>query len=149
MVFIKSNIAEGSFLSRGTHVWLEILDDKGHKTTFSGSKRGGMLHVLRDYKRDFDRDHHRGLLEILPPEGMSENDWTEAVTSAAVEIENEMHGNYAFNGIWPRGETRAGVARSNCCRVVVNIIERAGGKIPNGRIKGVLPGLGRGWRDYL
>ena len=146
---MKSNIAEGSILSRGTHVWLEILDYEGQKTTFSGSKQGGMLHVLRDYKRDFDREHHRGLLEILPPEGMSENDWTEAVIMAAVEIENEMHGNYAFNGIWPRGKTRSGVPRSNCCRVVVNIIERAGGKIPNGRVKGVLPGLGRGWRDYL
>jgi len=149
MVFIKSNLAEGSFLGIGTHVWLEIIDHQGEKTTFSGSRNGKLLQVLRDYKRDFDRDAKHGLLEISPPQGMSEKEWGAAVISAALKIQEEMHEGYAFNGVWPWGKTRAGIPRSNCCWVVRNIIERAGGEIPNGRIKGVLPGLGRGWRDYL
>ena len=149
MVFIKANIAEGSFLGIGTHVWLEIIDHRGEKTTFSGSRNGKLLQVLRDYKRDFDRDAKHGLLEVSPPQGMSEKEWGAAVISAALKIQEEMHEGYAFNGVWPWGKTRGGVPRSNCCWVVRNIIERAGGEIPNGRIKGVLPGLGRGWRDYL
>jgi hypothetical protein len=149
MVFIKANLAEGSFLRLGTHVWLEITDHEGKKTTFSGSRSGNCLRVLRDYKRDYDRDAEHGLLDIFPPHGMSEKDWPDVVISAALKIQEEMNEGYAFNGVWPWGKTLAGIPRSNCCGVVRNIIELAGGKIPNGRIKGVLPGLGRGWRDYL
>jgi hypothetical protein len=130
-------------------VWLEIIDFQGERTTFSGARRGKALLVIRDYKRDFDRGADHGLLEIPPPQGMSEKEWADKVISTALEIQAEMNEGFAFNGVWPWGITRAGVPRSNCCWVVRNIIERAGGVIPNGRIKGVLPGLGRGWRDYL
>lgn len=149
MVLVKANRAEGSFLGFGTHVWLEIIDQAGKRTTFSGSRNDKLLHVIRDYKRDYDRDAKHGLLEVEPPAGMSEGEWADAVISAAIEIQQEMHGGYAFNGFWPWGKTRKGVPRSNCCWVVRKVIERAGGKLPNGRIKGVLPGLGRGVRDYL
>ena len=149
MVLIKANLAEGSLFGMGTHVWLEIIDYNGEKTTFSGARNGKQLHVLRDYKRDYERDAQHGLLEISPPLGMDERKWDEAVISSALEIQKEMHKGYVFNGVWPWGKTRAGIPRSNCCWVVRNIIERAGGKIPKGKIKGVLPGLGRGWRDYL
>ncbi len=149
MVSIKSNIAVGSFLGKGTHVWLEIIDHRGEKTSFSGSRNGKLLHVLKNYKRDFNRESKRGQLEISPPQGVSEKDWPDTVISAALKIQEEMHEGYVFNGVWPRGKTRAGIPRSNCCWVVRNIIELAGGEIPNGRIKGVLPGLGIGWRDYL
>jgi len=148
MVFLKANKAEGSFLGRGTHVWLEILGgDK--KTTFSGSKCGKMLHVLRDYKRDYGRDHARGIIEIPAPSGSSDAEWREAVEAAALEVQNEMHDHYAFNGFWPWGKNGDGIPRSNCCCVAQKIIERAGGEIPKERLRGVLPGLGRGWVDYL
>lgn len=149
MVVIKANKAEGSFLGRGTHVWLEIIDQNGEKTSFSGSKQGELLQVIRDYKRDYDREHARGLLEVLPPEGVNDQEWADAVIAAALEIQEEMHGEFAFNGFFPWGEASSGIPRSNCCRVVQNIIQRAGGEIPSGRISGVFPGLGRGWRDYL
>jgi hypothetical protein len=149
MVSIKANRAEGSFLGFGTHVWLEIIDHQGEKTTFSGARRGKFLHVLKNYKRDFGRGADHGLLEISPPQGMSEAEWAGKVIATADSILDEMHEGFAFNGVWPWGKTRAGIPRSNCCWVVRNIIEQAGGVIPNGRIKGVLPGLGRGWRDYL
>jgi hypothetical protein len=149
MVFIKANKAEGSFLGMGTHVWLEIIDQSGEKTTFSGARKGKILHVIKNYKRDFEREADQGLLEIAPPQEMSEEGWSNVVISAANEIQAEMHQGYAFNGVWPWGKTRAGIPRSNCCWVVRNIIERAGGTIPRKRIKGVLPGLGGGWRDYL
>ncbi len=149
MVFLKANKAEGSFLGRGTHVWLEVRNEDGEKTTFSGAKSGKLLHVVTDYKRDYDRGHDRGILEILRPEGMDEKVWGEAVISAAEEVQAEMHGNFAFNGFWPWGETRSGMPRSNCCYVASEIIRRAGGEIPSGQIRGVLPGLGRGLEDYL
>lgn len=149
MVFLKANKAEGSFLGMGTHVWLEIIDGKGERTTFSGAKNGKLLHVIRDYKRDYDRGHDHGVLEILPPEGMSDEEWVEALMSSALEVQDEMHGKFAFSGVWPRGKSFTGIPRSNCCCVAVRIVEGAGGKIPNGKIRGVLPGLGRGWIDYL
>ncbi len=149
MVLIKAHIAEGSFLGMGTHVWLEVIDGDGVKVTFSGSKAGGALHVIRDYKRDYDRAFKRGLLEVLAPDGLSDAEWSGVVIAAAEEVLDEMHGNYAFSGIWPWGRTRGGVPRSNCCAVVFRIIERAGGEVPRGRVKGVLPGLGRGWIDYI
>lgn len=149
MVAIKANRAEGSFLGFGTHVWLEITNHQGEKTTFSGARNGKFLRVIKNYKRDSERSPDLGFLEVFPPDGMSEEDWAERVFNTALEIVYEMENGYAFNGVWPWGKTRAGLPRSNCCRVVKIIIDRAGGEIPNGRIKGVLPGLGRGWRDYL
>jgi hypothetical protein len=149
MVVINANRAEGSFLGFGTHVWLEITNHLGEKITFSGARRGKFLHVIKNYKRDIERSPELGLLEISPPHGVSSQDWDERVISAALEILEEMHMVHIFNGVWPWGNSRSGLPRSNCCRVVKNIIDRAGGEIPNGRIKGVLPGLGRGWRDYL
>ena len=148
MVFIKANLAEGSFLGLGTHIWLEIIDYKGDKTTFSGSRSGKLLHVLQDYKRDYERAADHGLLEVLPPRGMDEESWGEEVISSALEIQDEMHEGFAFNGVWPWGKTLSGVPRSNCCVVVRNIVERAGGAVPDGKIKGVQPGLGRGLQDY-
>ena len=149
MVAIRANRAEGSFLGFGTHVWLEIIDHQGVKTTFSGARRGKFLHVLQNYKRDFDRGADHGLLEVPPPLGMSEQDWDELVISVALKIQEEMGQHHAFNGFWPWGKTFRGAPRSNCCRVVKSIIKQAGGEMPNGKIKGVMPGLGRGWRDYL
>jgi hypothetical protein len=149
MVCLKANRAEGSFLGMGTHVWLEITLGNGERTSFSGAKNGKLLHVVRDYKRDHHRGHDHGLLEIAPPEGMSDEEWGQAVINAALVIQDEMHGNFVFNGVWPWGKTMAGNPRSNCCCVASKIITAAGGKIPDGRIRGVLPGLGRGWRDYL
>lgn len=130
-------------------MWLEIIDHAGVRTTFSGARNGKMLDVIRDYKRDFDREAARGLLEILPPAGMSEDEWADAVITASLEVQKKMHGNYAFNGTFPWGETSKGIPRSNCCQVVQRIMKIAGGEIPSGKIKGVLPGLGRGWRDYI
>ena len=149
MVFLKANKAEGSFLGRGTHVWLEVRNEKLGKTTFSGAKSGDLLHVYRDYKRDFDRGHDRGLLEILVPAGMSEEEWDDAVIKHAEKVREEVHGNFAFSGFFPWGKTREGYSRSNCCIVAREIITRAGGRLPNGRIRGVVPGLGRGLRDYV
>ncbi|MGJ8656544.1 MAG: hypothetical protein ACSHX6_08830 [Akkermansiaceae bacterium] len=133
----------------GTHVWLEIIRGSGERTTFSGAKNGKILHVVRNYKRDYDRGHDHGLLEISAPDGMNDEEWGEAVMAAALVVQAEMHGNFAFNGVWPWGKTRAGVPRSNCCCVASRIIRIAGGVMPLGRIRGVLPGLGRGYRDYL
>ena len=149
MVFLKANKAEGSFLGRGTHVWLEIKNEKVGKVTFSGAKSGLLLHVYRDYKRDYDRGHDRGILEVKPPDTMTSEEWDEAVIAAACIVQEEVHGNFAFNGFFPWGKTQDGILRSNCCVVARKIITKAGGVLPNGRIKGVLPGLDRGVVDYL
>ncbi len=149
MVLLKANIAEGSFLGRGTHVWLEISNEKAGKTTFSGAKSGDLLHVYRDYKRDYDRAYERGLLEIRPPAGMNDKEWDDAVITASLEVQEEYHGNFAFNGLFPWGVNREGIPRSNCCHVASEIIRRAGGILPKGKLRGVLPKLGRGMSDYL
>lgn len=149
MVFLKASKSVGSCFGMGTHVWLEITDQTGKKTTFSGSKNGSMLDVIRDYKRDYDREPIRGQLEISPPSGTAVEEWDEIVMNACTVVQDEMHGNYAFNGVWPWGKIADGTARSNCCQVLNRIVERAGGEMPSGKIKGIMPGLGRGLKDYL
>lgn len=140
MVLIKTNKAEGSFLGLGTHTWLEVqLGDE--KITYSGSKaKDKLCAVIKNYKRDYDRDAAHGILEVTPPAGMSDKLWTEKVIASAENILTEMHLNYRFCGIFPWGKSK-GYPRANCCTVLNRIITEAGGTIPEGKIKGFTPGL--------
>ena len=139
MVILRAAKAEGSFLGRGTHVWLVIEpQDGGEKVSFSGAKAWKRLSVFKNYKRDYDKLASRGEIEITAPDGVSEEEWDAKVCLAGDEILAEYHNRYAFSGIFPYGEKRA-----NCCTILSLIIHRAGGVIPMGRIKGFVPGLVR------
>jgi len=140
MVIIKSNKAVGSILGLGTHTWLEITHD-GEKTTYSGSKgKDSILSVIKNYKRDYDRDADHGTLTIQPPEGINEEEWASRIIESAEKVLTEMHENYLFCGIYPHGKSK-GLPRANCCTVLSRIIHQAGGVIPPGRLKGFTPGL--------
>ena len=140
MVLIKSNKAVGSILGLGTHTWLEITHD-GKKHTYSGSKgKNSILTVIKDYKRDFDRDADHGTLTIAPPNGVSPEEWAKKVTQSAEKILELMHKKYRFCGIFPYGQSK-GLPRANCCTVLSRIIFEAGGEIPSGKLKGFTPGL--------
>lgn len=140
MVIIKSNEAVGSFLGLGTHTWIEI-SHNGQKTTYSGSKRPmNILAVIKNYKRDYDREAKRGTLTVTPPEGISEEIWAQKVIESAENVLTAMHEKYCFSGLFPYGKSK-GLQRANCCTVLSRIIREAGGKIPPGRIKGFTPGL--------
>ena len=140
MVVIKSNKAVGSILGMGTHTWLEITHD-GKKTTYSGSKgRQSILSVIKNYKRDYNREAKHGILNIRPPAGMTEEAWAKRVIASAHKVQTAMHNNYRFCGIFPYGVSK-GLPRANCCTVLSRIIREAGGKIPKVKLKGFTPGL--------
>ncbi len=142
MVVIKASKAEGSFLGRGTHVWL-VIESEGKKTSFSGARAGKILRVYKDYKRDHDRDCERGEIVIPAPakSGLSEEEWAEAVIAAGDVIMQRYDNHYAFSGIWPHGKARSGKQRANCANIINLIIAQAGGIIPKTKLKGFVPGL--------
>lgn len=140
MVVLKASVAEGSFLGRGTHVWLEITVGS-EKTSFSGSKSGRILRIYKNYRRDHDRHHERGIIIIPAPKHMTEIEWSKAVIEAGDDVIARLDKRYAFNGIWPRGKVKSEINRANCCTIVSLIIRQAGGSIPRAKLKGVVPGL--------
>ncbi len=140
MVLIKANKAVGSFLGLGTHTWLEV-QIGGEKITYSGSKSTDkLLLVFKNYKRDYDRDAPLGILTVMPPKGMNEEEWAEKVIQSAENILDSMHQKYRFCGIFPYGKSKD-LSRANCCTVLKRIITEAGGKMPQGKLKGFTPGL--------
>lgn len=136
MVTLKSSKAIGSFLGTGTHVWLEINTQDGRKITFSGSKMGDMLGVIKNYKRDYDKPPHRGVIVIPPPEGVTENEWDDIIIEAGDRVRDSLHKKLSFSGPFPNH-----TVRGNCCTIVNAIIEVAGGCIPYKKLRGFTPGL--------
>ena len=137
MVRIKSSKAIGSFLGRGTHVWLEIITADGTKTTFSGAKGGTHLGVIKNYKKDYDRPSTRGTVVIPPPYGMSQDEWDTQIITAGDKIIEKLHKKYLYKGFLPYGKNRG-----NCCTIINAIVEEAGGQIPHQTIQGWTPSLG-------
>lgn len=136
MVVLKSSQAKGSFLGMGTHVWLEVTSETSQRTTYSGSRLGRLLGVIKNLKKDYDRDALRGELIIPAPVNMTEHEWAEAVINAGESIREHYHKKLFFSWLFP-SRKKAG----NCCTVAKHIIEKAGGMIPEHHIKGVLFGL--------
>jgi len=140
MVIIKANKAIGSVLGQGTHTWLEIWY-KGEKITYSGAKGPNkILEILKNYKRDYDRDAGHGMLTVPPPKDLNEEQWAEKVIAAAEKALEEMHHQYHFCGMFPWGKNK-GIRRANCCSYINKVIKYAGGEIPKGHFKGFTPGL--------
>ncbi|MFC4992167.1 hypothetical protein [Rubritalea tangerina] len=136
MVVLKSHKAFGSFLGRGTHVWLEIVREGGEKVTFSGAKVRRMLAVVENLKRDYDKESTRGAVVIPAPEGMGDAEWDALVIEAGRSVKASVDRRYRYSGL-----LHCLPDRGNCCTVVNLIIERAGGRIPRFRPQGVAPGL--------
>lgn len=136
MVIIKSHKAIGSFLGRGTHVWLEIHPAIGEKVTFSGAKVMRFLGVVENLKKDYHKLATRGSVEVSPPAGMACSEWAERVIEAGREIKLTMHKKLKFNGAFPSLS-----GHGNCCTIVSLIINRAGGKLPEFKPSGFAPGL--------
>lgn len=126
----------GSFLGRGTHLWLEIHSPDGSKVTFSGAKLDKLLGIVENLKRDYHKPATRGSLVIKAPPGMSCTQWSETVIHAGREIKRTMHKKLKFNGPFP---SRSGYG--NCCTIVGLIIDKAGGEVPPFSPTGFAPGL--------
>lgn len=137
MVILKSHKAFGSFLGRGTHVWLEVHPSNGEKVTFSGAKVNRLLGIVENLKRDYDKPATRGSVMITPPVGMSDDEWADHIVYTARVVKQERHKRLRYDGLFPFL-----TGRGNCCTVVLEIIKRAGGEMPVFRPKGVAPGLG-------
>lgn len=136
MVTVKSSLAIGSFLKLGTHLWLEILDSDGTKTTFSGHHQRGKLAILKNYKKDFDRACTRGKLIIPPPTGIAEEDWDEMVIQAGDHLLESENKSLFFTSFFPNHRTRG-----NCSTVISRTIALAGRTIPKHRFFGIYAGL--------
>ena len=126
-----------SFLGMGTHVWLVIIDKNGVKTTFSGSKVGKLLGVIKNFKKDYNKPPSRGQMIIPPPSDMGQEEWDKAIIDAGDTIHNLMHKKLRYSGFFPCGETRG-----NCGTAAKWIVDLAGGVIPPAiKFKGFTPGL--------
>ena len=136
MVILKSHKAFGSFLGRGTHVWLEVHPEVGDKVTFSGAKVERLLGVVENLKKDYDKQPTRGSVVIPAPAGVDSLEWAKRVIEAGREVINTMHKEFGFSGLFPWLP-----GYGNCCSVAQIIISKAGGKIPQFRPSGVAPGL--------
>lgn len=136
MVILKSHKALGSFLGRGTHVWLEVHPEMGEKVTFSGAKVERMLAVVENLKKDYHKSPTRGSVVIPPPEGVECSEWARRVIEAGREVKDCMHKELGFTWLFP-----CLPGRGNCCTVVHLIIGKAGGEVPEFRPIGFAPGL--------
>ncbi len=136
MVIMKSHQAMGSFLGRGTHVWLEIHPAEGVKVTFSGAKVNKLLGVAENLKRDYHKTATRGEIIIQAPHGMDCNQWAQAVIAAGREVKHSMHKKLKYSGLFPSFS-----GYGNCCTIVALIIQQAGGEIPPFQPSGFAPGL--------
>lgn len=136
MVILKSHKAMGSFLGRGTHVWLEIHPPSGKKVTFSGTKVMRFLGVAENLKKDYHKRATRGFVVVSPPAGVSCSEWAERVIDAGREVKLTMHKKLKFNGAFPSLS-----GHGNCCTIVSLIVDRAGGELPEFRPSGFSPGL--------
>jgi len=137
VVYLKSSKAIGSFLGLGTHVWLVIVSNDGEKTTFSGSRVGKLLGVIKNFKRDYDKLPHRGEVIISPPHTMTQEEWDMAILEAGDVIQSTMNKELRFSGFFPCVKNYG-----NCCTIAKRIIELAGGVVPASRnFRGFTPGL--------
>ena len=136
MVILKSHKAFGSFLGRGTHVWLEVHTADGEKVTFSGAKVDRLLGVVENLKKDYEKQPTRGSVVIPVPAGVDALEWADRVIEAGREVKETMHKKFSFSGLFPWLP-----GCGNCCSVAQLIITRAGGKIPAFRPSGIAPGL--------
>lgn len=136
MVILKSHKAMGSFLGRGTHVWMEIHPSNGKKVTFSGAKVMKLLGVVENLKKDYHKLTTRGSVVIEPPVGMNSADWADRVIEAGREVKLTMHKKLKYNGIFPCLK-----GYGNCCTIIRLILDKAGGKLPNFKPAGFTPGL--------
>jgi hypothetical protein len=136
MVILKSHKAFGSFLGRGTHVWLEVHPAEGEKVTFSGAKVERLLGIVENLKKDYHKQPTRGSVVIPAPVGVDCSEWANQVIDAGRELKDSMHKELEFSGLFP-----CLPGRGNCCTVVNLIISNAGGEIPEFCPSGFAPGL--------
>ena len=126
----------GSFLGKGTHVWLEVRLDQDSKVTFSGANVQRKLRIAENLKKDFDKPATRGSMLVPAPAGLSEREWAERVIEAGRETKKSLRKSINYSGIFPKFP-----GYGNCCTVVLEIVQKAGGTIPKFRPLGFAPGL--------
>jgi hypothetical protein len=136
MVILKSHKAFGSFLGKGTHVWLEAHPYDGEKVTFSGTKVRSLLGVFENLKKDYHKQPTRGSVVIPAPTGIDCAEWADLVIQAGREVKDATHKELGFSGLFPWLP-----GYGNCCSVAQLIITKAGGEIPVFRPTGIAPGL--------
>lgn len=136
MVILKSHEAMGSFLGKGTHVWIEVHLENGEKVTFSGANVSRRLRLAENLKKDFDKPATRGSVVIPPPSGLSESEWARRVIEAAREVKRDLPESILYSGMFPKFP-----GFGNCCTVALEIVQRAGGAMPRFKPAGFAPGL--------
>ena len=113
----------------GAHTWVEVTDSKGDRCTFSGTDENGKLGVKKNIPKDFSptpKNPVTSSQEIKPPAGMTQDQWDEAVKKSGekqcASIDEKR--DYKLLG----GDR--GVDSGNCHCVTRQIIQGAGGKVP-------------------
>jgi len=125
-VIIKSRKVHGT-LGIGAHTFVAVSNKDGY-TTYSGTNEHGKLGVKENYPGDYNPTSDYPItmsIDVPPPEGMTESQYDACVKESAKRI---MQEDEKREYDWTGGD--GGKLSGNCHTVTKEIIEGAGGRIP-------------------
>jgi uncharacterized protein RhaS with RHS repeats len=147
-VYVNARRLQGFGGNAGVHTFVEVnqkhrlcgdTKDTESRTTFGGYKDGDKLAVRMNDPSDAIGSADKGRILVPPPAGMTQSDWDQAVLNAGYRALglNKKRDYKPFGG---DGGNKSG----NCNTTTKQIIEGAGGSIPNGfNPTGLNPGIGK------
>ena len=118
----------------GVHTWTEVDDSEG-RTTYSGTDvkpKDGNLDIVKDSPLDINPTKDNPITSktiIPPPKGMTQEQWDKACRKSAEDLKKKNDKEKRRFGPF---RAKKGTNIGNCNSVTVEIIEGAGGKIPEG-----------------
>jgi RHS repeat-associated protein len=122
----------------GAHTWVEVQPSNGTRTTYSGIRDDtGQLGVRENYSPDFSDPVVTGEVIVPPPSWMTQGEWDQAVLRAGERaLKQDASRKYK-----PFPSSKKHSTEGNCHTVTSDIVESAGGSIPNFDPPGLNPGL--------
>ena len=121
----------------GVHTFVEVVDKNGTRTTYSGMSDNGKLGVKKNDPGDGVGDVDKKSVKVAPPPGMTDDQWDDAVKKAG-EAALKKDGLRKYKPFGGDGGKTSG----NCNSTTSDILEEAGGKVPEGYNPG-------GWQPGL
>jgi RHS repeat-associated protein len=135
-VEVHSRYVQGT-IGFGAHTYITVTDSSGKVHTFGSYNRGGWNVAIENDPSDL-KQNRTSSREIPPPQGMTQQEWDEAVLDAArIRVQELVPQKQEYK--WYGGD---GLRSGNCHRTTRRIIYDAGGQFPTDyNPPGANPGL--------
>jgi len=128
-VYVSARGLNGPPYGRAVHTYVEVVRGDGtrcgDRITYGGYKDGKNLAVRRNDPSDRPGSADKGRTLVPPPPGMSQEEWDSAVIKSG-ERALERSGKRKYKALGGDG----GVTSGNCNSTTSDIIEDAGGAVP-------------------